>query len=73
MCLHYSPEGSLRLISDAIGSSSAGLSSGRLEVFTGGQWGTVCDDSFEQTDGDKACMQLGYSRATSYNNVRFAR
>ncbi|GMI37144.1 hypothetical protein TeGR_g14787, partial [Tetraparma gracilis] len=38
---------------------SEGHVQGRLEVFHDGQWGTVCDDSFEEPDAQVACRQLG--------------
>lgn len=46
--------GSIRLVD---GSCSA---RGRLEIYYGGKWGTVCDDSFDSNNAMVACRQLGY-------------
>ncbi|EFJ46855.1 hypothetical protein VOLCADRAFT_92579 [Volvox carteri f. nagariensis] len=34
---------------------------GRLEVYDGKQWGTVCDDGFSNVEATVACRQLGYN------------
>lgn len=40
---------------------------GRVEVYYEGQWGTVCDDDFNQHAAEVVCRELGYSKAVSWS------
>jgi deleted-in-malignant-brain-tumors protein 1 len=47
------PRGELRLV-------NGGHDYGRLEVFDGSNWGSICDDGFYDLEATVACRQLGF-------------
>lgn len=63
MC-NFISEGDVRLV------DGANPYEGRVEVFSGGRWGTVCDRLFGSADGQVVCHQLGFgSLAFSWKPV----
>ena len=46
------------------------VSSGRLEVFLDGEWGTVCNNGFDYYGANVACHQLGFLGAATSNTAQ---
>ena len=60
-------DGDLRLVDNV--NNHINVSSGRLEVYVDGVWGTVCNIAFDILDANIACRELGYLGYAAVNTA----
>ena len=61
--------GELRLVRSS--ATSYSYTSGRLEIYMNGRWGTICSSSnFGINEATVACKQLDWTGASSYGRSR---
>ena len=63
--------GELRLVDGTRTTEDGRLCEGRLEIYINGQWGTICDDYWNDDEADVACRQLGFAAGSVVDGSRF--
>ncbi|XP_072166777.1 scavenger receptor cysteine-rich domain-containing protein DMBT1-like [Diadema setosum] len=69
-CSHYEDAGvrcgkCIKYYGDLRLSNGYSYYNGRVEIYDGDQWGTVCDNDWDDDDAEVVCRQLGYSTSNA--------
>ena len=62
-------ESNIRLVNSNDAPTTTLFSSGRLEIYLRGEWGTVCGDGFGFREAVVACSQLGFSSVSVFGSI----
>ncbi|KAJ8312361.1 hypothetical protein KUTeg_009734, partial [Tegillarca granosa] len=68
-CQHSEDVGVRCAIVRLVNTTSA--TTGRVEIFHEGQWGTICDDNWDDDDASVICKMLGFSGGTAYKRAHY--
>ena len=62
--------GAIRLIRNGLHSTTQAYSSGIVEIYYGGKWGNICDDSsFGYNEANVICYQLAFTGVSSFGSA----
>merc|ERR1711942_80092 len=67
--LHEATDIPVRLVNGDDSTNPESPSKGRVEVYHNEEWGSICDDYFDNNDATVICKALGYASGTTEGNI----